>query len=302
VAKIRYDVSDVESGERNYVQPKPGLYDAKVVEANARQTDGKNDIEVIVELTAKGEYQGARLWGYVHLGEASRWKVRELTDAVGLPAKGTIDTDKLVGKKLKVKVSASEWEGEYRARLQRFLSASDADDGDDAEEEEGEGEGEDYSTWSLDDLKAEVEERGLEGNITGSKTKKKLIEVLEGDDNGPASGEEEEEEEEEEEDDAEDDAVDYSSMSLGELKEAASEAGLTVKGPKSKYVTALEEWAASGDAEDDDEAEPEYEDDYDEWELEELTSEVSDRELKVTGRKTKEKLIAALRADDASPF
>lgn len=302
MAKIRYDVSDVESGDRNYVQPQPGLYDAKVVEANARQADGKNDIEVIVELTAKGEYQGARLWGYVHLGEASRWKVRELTDAVGLPAKGVIDTDRLVGKKLKVKVSASTWEGEYRARLQRFLSASDAVDGEDAEDDEDTDGTEDYNSWSLDDLKAEVEERGLDGNMTGSKTKKKLIEVLEGDDAGPSSDDEETEEEEA--------GTDYASMPLGELKEAASDAGLAVKGPKSKYVAALEEWAASSDEkeeeesenEDEPEDEPEFEDDYEEWDLEELTSEVSDRELKVTGRKTKEKLIAALRVDDASPF
>ena len=253
MAKVKYDVTDVEAGDRSYAQPTPGVYGIKIVEANRRDTDGKDDIECIVEVTDKGEFEGARMWSYVNFGEASRWKLREFTDALGLPAKGSLDTTKLIGKKCQAKVSSSTWEGEYRARLQRWLPLSDSvdgvdddDDDDDTEDEptaasnNGAGGDEDYSDWDLDELKAEAEERGIMGNISGRKTKDKLVEALEADDAGQNGGGDDEEEE------------------------------------------------ASG-----------TEDDYDEWELDELQSEIKDRSLTVSGRKTKDKLIAALRADDS---
>lgn len=284
LTKIKYDVSDVEVSDVNYNQPKPGVYGAKIFDATPRNTDGKNDIEVIVEVTDKGEFQAARLWTYVHLGEASRWKMRELTDAVGLPPKGVLDTDKLVGKKLKIKVNAGSYEGEYRARVQRFLKAGDSVDGSD-ESDDG-----DYDNWELDDLKAEVEERGLE--IAGRKSKEKLIAALLEDDGGSEEEEPEESEEEESEDD-------YDTWSVDDLKTEAEEKGvignISGRKTKEKLIEALR-------AESVDDAEPE--DDYDEWDIEELISEANDRSLDLpAGRKSKEKLISLLRADDAEdPF
>jgi hypothetical protein len=93
VAKIKYNVKGVERGGGNYVQPTPGLYEMEIKEANHRDADGKNDIELVLEITKNNEeFAGSRVWTYVGLGEASQWKLAELTDALGLPESGTLDT------------------------------------------------------------------------------------------------------------------------------------------------------------------------------------------------------------------
>ena len=213
--------------------------------------------------------------------------MREFTDALGLPAKGEVDTDKLVGKKMKVKVNAGSYEGEYRARLQRFLPLGDGEDAASGGED-------DYSTWDLSDLKEEIESREIE--IEGNKTKAKLVKALVADDAGSNGATA-----------AANGGEDYSEWSLDELKEEAEKRGIlgNVAGRKTeaKLISALEaddEGPGSGDAAAADE--PEGEDDYDEWELEDLLAEVKDRELTISGRKTKEKAIENLRADDAKPF
>lgn len=286
MAKIKYDVSDVEVREANYAQPKPGIYNVKIVEANPRLTDGKNDIEVIAEVTDKGEFQGARLWSYVNFGEASAWKLAEFTMALGLKQKGEIDTDKLVGKKCQVKVNASTYEGEYRARLQRWLVPSDSVDGSDDENE--------FDDWTDDDLKEELSSRELK--VTGRFTRDKAIALL-----SESSDEEEPEEEEEEPEEEEaEGGQDYSDWSLDDLKGEAEERGImgNISGRKTKekLIEALE---ADDDGPNGDGQETTPEDDYDEWSDEELASEIKDRDLTVSGRKTKEKMIAALRADDS---
>jgi hypothetical protein len=293
VAKVKYDVTDVEVRDGDFVQPQPGLYPVKIIEANRRDSDGKNDIEVIVELEGK-EFAGARLWSYVNFGEASRWKVREFTDALGMPPKGEIDTAKLVGKKCQVKVSAGTYEGEYRARLQRWLPLSDSADASDDEE--------DYSKWELDDLKAEVEEREL--TISGRATKAKLVEALQTHDELGGSVKSSDDDEDDEDDEpagTSDEGEDYSEWELDELKSEAEDRGILGNIPgrktKEKLIAALEADDAGPDDEDDEPA-SENEDDYDEWSEDELTSEVKDRELEVKGRKTKEKMIEALRKDD----
>src|SRR3972149_4940215 len=83
VAKVKYDVSHVEASQ--FKQPSPGLYTMKVEEANYRNTDGKNDIELVLVVVG-GEFDGAKLWTYVGLSESAEWKMKELADALCLPA------------------------------------------------------------------------------------------------------------------------------------------------------------------------------------------------------------------------
>lgn len=249
MAKIKYDVSDVEVGAAGGPQAPVGLYKATIKSAVHRTAksngDPANDIEVILDI---GE-DYANLFTYIGLEPQTQWKLRELTDALGMPSKGELDPTKLIGKKLQVKVQADTYQGEYRARAGRLLklgSGQDAsdptddddddDDDDDVEPEASAAGSDDYEDWDLDDLKAEIEEKGIE--VKGRKTKEKLI-------------------------------------------------------------AALQEAAGSGDADDDDEPE----DDYDEWELEELVTEIEERKLEYKGRKTKDKAISILRADDKeNPF
>lgn len=218
---VKYDLEDVEAGASGE-QPQPAVYTVKIAEINDRRgQDGKNDLEVIVDFF---QDEGiARVWSYLNFGDSSRWKFREFTDALGLKAKGQFDPAKLVNKKVNVKISGDQYQGEYRARVNRWMkpgkvseNGEEPEEGEEGDEAEAAAE-EDYSEWTVDELKDEIEERGLE-MPSGRKTAAKLITVLEESD---ASEEEPEEEAGEEEA-----ADDYDEWPLNDLKDEANERGL----------------------------------------------------------------------------
>jgi hypothetical protein len=199
VAKIKYDVSNVEGGG-DFPQPKPGLYTAKIDEVEAGESKaGNKQLRVIIKITKKGEFKGANLFHYVPLDPESPgyFRMKEFTKALGLKEKGTLDTDKMVGKEVLVRVKPDSYEGEYRARVGAVLApkkdadddadddlddddtATDdddddddddtddsADDGDDDDDDDSsddgdDDDGDDYEEWSVDELKEELKGRGL---------------------------------------------------------------------------------------------------------------------------------------------
>jgi hypothetical protein len=198
VAKIKYDVSDVEPGG-DFKQPKPGLYNAKIDECESGKSKAGNDqLRVVIKITDKGEFKGSNLFHYVPTDPNSPgfFRMEEFTRALGLRKKGTLDTDKIVGTPVQVRVKADSYEGEYRARVGSVLKAkgdAEDDDAEDLDDEDGtddedldddepgnasdddgdddaaEGDddasddedGDDYDEWSADELKAELKERGL---------------------------------------------------------------------------------------------------------------------------------------------
>lgn len=227
---IKYDLEDVESGGGEQAQP--GVYGVKIAEVTDRRPE-HNDLEVVVDF-----YQNegiARSWSYLNFGDSSRWKFREFTDALGLKPKGQLNLDKLVGKKVNVKISADQYQGEYRGRVNRWLKpgASDEDETEtdtepdvepDADTEPDDGEGasgnaEDYSDWTKQDLLDEIETRNLE-LPAGRKTEEKLITVLEEDDAAGGSGDDDEGGGDEGPTD------DYDEWPVKELKDEAEERGL----------------------------------------------------------------------------
>ena len=62
MAKIKYDLSEIET-RTNRVPPK-GTYKAKVFKVTDRSDQGKNDLEVVVEIN-EGKFKGVRLWSYL---------------------------------------------------------------------------------------------------------------------------------------------------------------------------------------------------------------------------------------------
>ena len=277
MAKITYNVEDAEPFEGGEQAP-AGIYTAEVVQATHRteKRDGSeaNDIEIALKLV---DHEYSWVFTYIGLNDASAGRLRELTNALGLKPKGTIDTDKLVGKKLKVKINPDTYNDEYRARAGRLMSLSGDDEpaeepDEPAEEPAAEGGGGDedfiptredeqnsYDAWEDDELEAEVEDREL--TVPGGRGAKKTkwIKALRADD-----------------------------------EEAAGSGGTN----------------GNGDAADADSEQPEddYEtaDDGKGWTLEELTAEIHDRELQdqlPKGRKGKKALIEILRKDNAdNPF
>lgn len=270
MAKIKYNVKGVERGGRDFEQPKPGLYEMEIKEATARLDDGKNDVELVLEVTKNNdEFSGSRVWTYVNFGEASQWKLAELTDALGLPETGTMDTDKLTGKKMKVRITADSWNGEYRARAGRFapLTAEAEDDEDETEADDDETEAEDefvlierndvelstdpdyYDDWSDDDVFDEIDNQGIS---LGRKKKSRanviaaLIALVEAE----AQAAEEEEEAEEEEGDDYDDTDTWSDK---DIADEVKKRGLAVKGKRNRttFVKALRADDAGGGDDDD---------------------------------------------------
>ena len=213
---IPYDVTGVEDGGGGTGVKAPlGLYVAEITLCHFRDKNAQggpaNDIRVGLNVGAEYDW----LFTYIGLGESSDWKLKQFTRAVGLKDKGNIDTDKLLKKKLRVKVDPDTYGGEYAPRagnlfplapgdgdVGRVSELSGSDDngsGPAAEAETKEGTGTEgfvpsresdpdvgsYDDWEDDDLTAEAEDRGV--TIPGGRGNKrdKVIAALRADDAEP---------------------------------------------------------------------------------------------------------------------
>lgn len=306
---IKYDVTDVpDSGGGEEVQP--GMYAGKIVSVTHRTTksngDPANDLEVVVDVGSEFK----RLWTYIGLGVG--WKMKEFTQAVDLPPKGDLTAAKLKGlanKKVNVKVVADTGlDGEYRGKVKNLFKPGEGGAVTEAaSSSSGDHEQTDYSEWELDDLKAELEEREI-AVPKGRATVAKLVALLEEDD---AAGDEPEDDADEPEEDKDAPPTDeYDEWDVDDLKEELKERDIAVpKGRvnEAKLIALLREDDAKsggGDAAGD-EAEPDEYEDEEVWPDQDLKDEISARneqgaEIKVAGRGTRAKWIAALREDDAN--
>lgn len=293
---VKFDVSGTDPEKaKEFEQPKPGVYRAKVHEINMGYSkDAKTSkpdktrprMEVIFEIQDKA-YKGTRLWDYVSFSEAAEWKLDQFLQAFGVATAkkrtGSFKTETIVGELCKVRVKADkDQEGNYRAKVAAILPLGEAEDDededfDDEEEEETE-----------DDTEEEDEDEE----------------------------DEDEESDDEEADDEEEaryyDLAELKGMELATLKDVASDLGLEPPAASTKAKSKLSQWifdnqpAEAPEEEDEEEEEEESEeededDGYDELSLSELKEEVKERGLKAVG--SKDALIAKLRKADADgPF
>jgi hypothetical protein len=235
---------------------------------------------------SNAQFEGGTMWYYPLLpGHPSydgfpMQKTDQFLLAAGIATKrrrkGQFDTDDIVGVEVVAQVRAGKSQDgtEYRGEIANVLAfdedewearkddSSTSDDDDEAydepdmpddedEEEEVEEDDEevtDYTTWSVSELKAELEERELDI----PKGKAKMVAALEDDDEGDEA---EEEDEEVEEEDAEEES-DYTSMSISELKSELKKRRLNIRGTKPSLIERLE---ANDAGEDEDEEEEEEE-------------------------------------------
>jgi len=252
MTRIAYDVSDVEGAGGE--DPPPGIYEATIVAAEQRteKADGSpaNDIHVTFDLG--GDW--VRKHAYIGLGEAAAWKLKEFTNALGMKDKGTIDTAKLDGKKVRVKLNPDTYDGEPRSKIGTILKLKPArgeaaeepeeEEVEEPEEEEADDGSVDLDSMDRDELKAFIKDNDLRESA-GVKVLKtdsdddlraKIREAMP--DMEPAEAEEEEAEEEEAA--GEDD---YDQWKLAELKEELGNRDLEVESPvtKAKAIAALRE-------------------------------------------------------------
>lgn len=342
MAVVKYDVSNVEAGGGGE-QPQPGLYKGKIQSMTLRDKKSGGDPVSDLEITISVGEEYALLWTYVKLpsdanyNEAAHgWKLRELTDALKLPPKGSIDTNKQVGKAVNVKVTAdTNLDGEYRGRARNlFPPGKIEEDGDDLPESGGDDEPltrEELADWSSDDLKEELESRGLA--ISGRFSASKAIDLILDDQDSTVDADDANEGEGAADsngfsaldpellEDLRTDAAYYSDWETDDLASYAADIGAAgnVQGrkTKAKYIEAIvalakaaEAWQdGAGEASGDGDGEASEPDDYDQWDDNDLQDEINTRleqgaEIKISGRKTKAKMVEALRVDDkvADPF
>jgi hypothetical protein len=343
---IKYDVEDVETGGGGE-EPQPGMYAGKIVSVTNRKKKAKgdeaiSDLEVVVDIGT----EFVRLWTYIKLPDdpawnkdAHGWKLRELTDALGLPPKGSIDPAKITKEKpaVSVKVSAdTNMDGGYRGRIKNLFLPSEATATPAAAAEGGGEEGpydrDEIESWEAEDIKGYAEELGVD-IPTGRGAQAKLIDaILVAQDEGAEEPEAEEPEgdatdagianllegvSEETINDLKDDPDHYADWPDEDVAAFIGELGLdgnvktSGRGWRPKAITAITEFAgqvfdgSGGDAAADD-AEDSPKDDYDDegtWPTADLLAEFNDRneagaEIVIEGRKTRPKLIEALRQDN----
>lgn len=282
MAKVKYDVSDVEPGQ-DFDTPVPrGTYKCKIVDVTEGTSSNNNDMLTVEYEIVSGEHKGRHLWDYIVLTKEAAWKMRNFVDALGKQAKGTLDTNAVIGEVVLIKVKhepdnreeAKNPDGTapIRARVGSVLALPDEEDeeeeededeieddieeeeeDDDEEDEDDEDEDEEDLTYEdleemdLDELKELIEEEELDIRVTKrSKAETILPKVAE------ALGLEPEEDEEDEDEEDDEEEADYSEMSIADLTAALKERGLNtktkLKGERKKnlYIKRLEKDDADG--------------------------------------------------------
>lgn len=257
MAKVKYDVSNVEDiADRT---PAPvGIYTGKVVKCDGPKPSSKGNQMLEVQFTLTHNGAGKKLkpnefgdvWMYPILDHDHPFvqaTLKEFLLAFGFKPKGVLDTDKILGQSVQLKLkSDTDQDGEYRPRIGKIMAAvedtgEEEPEDDDAEEDDDE-EGIDLDALDRKQLRALIKEESLEIRVLKSMSDDDIREAI-----AEALGEDEEEEEpdDEEEDDepdedeeeAEDDG--YDDMSIADLKAELKERELPSTGAKKILVARL---------------------------------------------------------------
>ena len=118
----------------------PGTYRMRIKEVQDRSTnpdegkEPKQDYKVTLEYVDSsqlvllsgspytGKIEGAgNLFDYVQQAPDKQWKLRQLTEAAGLPWENFDPVEALPGKEVDVKVKTEIYEGEQRNKVARYL-------------------------------------------------------------------------------------------------------------------------------------------------------------------------------------
>jgi len=277
---------------------KPGDYAVKVKKVEHKISDKDKpyfnwELEVL-----NGDAKGKKLFHTTSLQPQALFNLRNtlLACKMNVPkSKMSVDIKKLVGAIMGVTVDDDEYKGKVKSSVVDVFpisikkgkmikeSLGETDEFDQNEDDlEGldEEEGIDTSEMDLDELLEFADDNDIEIPKKAKKSEDKVREIID------AWLEEQEDEEEDEE-------VDYSEMSLKELKALCKEREITVpkKATEEDLISLLEE----ADEEENDEEE---ENDYSDLTLKELKALCKERGIKVTSKDDEDSLIEKLEADD----
>ena len=234
---VNVDLSGVETSRRAIPEGTYSLVVNQVEQKTSREGNPMISFEFEV---SEGPHKGAKLFENCSLQPQALFKLKSVLMALGMeiPNKAfDLNLKDLIGLECEVEVGHETYEGKKRARILEYINPEESGDSKEEEdEEEEEEESEDLEDTLSEMDKDELKDLALELDIPkkkvlAAKKVKDLVALIldeaDEDDIREALVESSSDEEEPEED--EDDEVDYSEMSLSELKAECKDRGLKVK-------------------------------------------------------------------------
>lgn len=232
-SSVNVDLSGVETSRRAIPE---GTYSLVVNQVEQKTSREGNPMIAFEFEVSEGPHKGAKLFENCSLQPQALFKLKSVLLALGMeiPNKAfDLNLKDLIGLECEVEVGHETYEGKKRARILEYINPEESGD---SEGEEDEEEGEDLEDTLSEMDKDELKDLALELDIPkkkvlAAKKVKDLVALIldeaDEDDIREALGEGSSDGEEPEED--EDDGVDYSEMSLSELKAECKDRGLKVK-------------------------------------------------------------------------
>lgn len=258
--KVKYDVSAfADAGSDAHAPVGTYLLTVEDIDGPKPSSNGNSMLEVRFRPThnAQGERlkeEYAPIWYYPLLDHDSPFvqgRTKEFFAALGLPLKGSLDTDKMEGTKVLGRLkSDTDQDGDYRPRIAKLMKVEQADEAEEpeaeaeeAEEEEGEDEGVDLDTLSRAELKKFIKDEELDVKVMKSMSdddiRTAIVEAMPEDEEEDEEESDEEEADEEESEGEEEGGDNYDQLSVAELKAELKERELPTNGARAVLTQRL---------------------------------------------------------------
>lgn len=121
--KMTIDLSNVEE----FSAIPAGVYTAFVVDCEVGSSSAGNTMATLTFNISEGEYENRKLFAYLVFTERSLWRVKQILEAVlGKKlekAEMELDTEELIGKKVKIRVSQRDYQGSMRNNVDQVYGA-----------------------------------------------------------------------------------------------------------------------------------------------------------------------------------
>ena len=220
---ISVDLSRVEVGGKAVPE---GLYAVEVSAATLEESKEKNPYIKFEFQVTEGTSKGSKLYTNCSLQSHALFSLKAVLLALGFEVPGKafdLDLNDLIGLDCEVEVTHETYEGKKKARITEFINPNDGEEGGDDEMEELLGE------LDIDELKELA--KALKVKVSKKADEEKIIELLMDQDEDELQEAYDElfgEEEDEPDEDDDEEEVDYSELSLKELKAECKTRGLKV--------------------------------------------------------------------------
>jgi hypothetical protein len=257
--KVKYDVSQFADAQSDAHAP-VGTYILTVEDIDGPKPSSNGNAMLEVRFRPTHNAQGERLkeeyapiWHYPLLEHDSPFvqaRTKEFFTALGLPLKGSFDTDKVEGMKVLGRLkSDTDQDGDYRPRIAKLMKVEQADEAEPEEAEEAEAdEEEDEDAVDLDSLdrsglKKFIKDEELDVTVKKSMSdddiRTAIVEAMPEDEEEDEDEEDDDEEEGEDEEQDEEGGDNYDDLSVAELKAELKERELPTNGARAVLVQRL---------------------------------------------------------------